>query len=106
VGHGKGMNNHQYSPDKARVIKDESSEAGLGPGEGSGWDISEGFFAGVLQQSSTSFLHHSSTLCSTMPLPCLAFSTPTHTYLVVPLPHSPPPIPVPTTPPTTRSSVV
>ena len=34
VGHGKRMNNHQYSPDKAQVIKDESPEAELGPREG------------------------------------------------------------------------
>jgi len=39
-------------------------------------------------------------------LPCLAFSTPTRTYLVVPLPHSPPPLPPPTTRLATRSSVV
>jgi len=31
---GKEMNNHQYSPDKARVILDVSSEAGLGPRRG------------------------------------------------------------------------
>jgi len=32
---GKGMSNHQYSPDKAQVILDVSSEAGVGPkGEG------------------------------------------------------------------------
>jgi len=33
------MNNHQYSPDKAPVIKDESPEAGLGPREGLEMDI-------------------------------------------------------------------
>jgi len=67
VGHGKGMNNHQYSPDKAQVIKDESPEAGLGLRRGFEMDISEGGTARVSQQSSTSFPHHSSTLCSTMP---------------------------------------
>jgi len=63
----KGMSNHQYSPDKAQVIKDESPEAGLGPREGWEQDISEGGTAGVSQQSSTSFLNHSSTPCFTMP---------------------------------------
>ena len=67
MGHGKEMNNHQYSPDKAQVIRDESPEAGLGPRGGSGWDISEEISADVLQQSSTSFLHHSSIPHSTMP---------------------------------------
>jgi len=67
VGHGKGMNNHQYSPDKAQVIMGESSEAGLGPRRGFEVYISEGGTAGVSQQSSTSFLHHTSTSCFTMP---------------------------------------
>ena len=67
MGHGKGMNNHQYSPDKAQVIKDESPEAELRPRRGLEMDISEGGAAGVSQQSSTSFPHHSSTLRFTMP---------------------------------------
>jgi len=71
------MNNHQYSPDKAQVIVDESLEAGLGPRGGLEMDISERRTARVSQQSSTSFHHHSSTSCSTMP--CVL-----HTY-----PHMP-----------------
>jgi len=67
VGHGKRMSNHQYSPDKAQVIKDVSPEAELGPKEGWEQDISEGGIAGVSQQSSTSFPYHSSTPCFTMP---------------------------------------
>jgi len=39
VGHGKGMSNHQYRPDKARVILDVSSEADLGPKRDPRWDI-------------------------------------------------------------------
>ena len=42
MGHGKGMNNHQYSPDKAQVIKDESPEAELGPRGGFEMDITLG----------------------------------------------------------------
>jgi len=102
VGHGKRMSNHQYSPDKALVILDVSSEAGLRPRGGSEMDISRGGTTGVLQQSLTSF----PIIPRHLYLPCLKFSTPTRTYLVVPLPHSPPPLPPPTTPLVTRSSIV
>jgi len=61
------MSNHQYSPDKAQVIKDESSEAELGPKREWERDISEGGTAGVSQQSSTSFPYHSSTSSFIMP---------------------------------------
>ena len=47
MGYEKGMNNHQYSPDKARVIPDVSSEAELGPRGGLEMDISVGGTAGV-----------------------------------------------------------
>jgi len=62
------MSNHQYSPDKAQVILDVSSGAKLGPRGVLEMDISKGETAGVSQQSSTSFPHHSSfSLSSTMP---------------------------------------
>ena len=57
-----------------------------GRGEVLEMDISEGGTAGVSQQSSTSF----PIIPQHLALPCLAFSTPTRTYLVVPQPHSPP----------------
>ena len=66
-------------------------------------DISEEGSAMVSQQSSTSFsiIPHSTPI-----LPCLEFSTPTLTFLMVPQPHSPPPLPLPITRLATRSSVV
>jgi len=92
VGHEKEMNNHQYSPDKAQVILNVSLEAGLGPRGGFKMDISEGDSAVVSQQSLTSF----PIIPRLTPvLPCLEFSTPTLTFLVVPQPHSPPPLPLP-----------
>jgi len=66
-------------------------------------DISKGGPAMVSQQSLTSFptIPHSTPI-----LPCLKFSTPTLTFLVVPLPHSPPPLPLLIIRPATRSSIV
>ena len=95
------MSNHQYSSDKATVIRDDRSEAeGVIKDESSGRmgakleDITEGDWLEFHQQSQTSlpiiplFAPHVDLY--TPILPCLEFSTPTCTFLVVPLPHSPP----------------